>query len=86
MMLRDPLPRVITKMAVPSIISFLITSIYNLADTYFVSSLGTNATAAVSGSVLGLCIIVSLFQRISAAGGARRARRRSRSAGRKSAW
>ena len=48
MMLLDPLPRVITKMAVPSIISFLITSIYNLADTYFVSSLGTNATAAVS--------------------------------------
>ena len=48
MMLVEPLPKVITKMAVPSIISFLITSIYNLADTYFVSSLGTNATAAVS--------------------------------------
>ena len=48
MMLTEPLPRVITKMAVPSIISFLITSIYNLADTFFVSSLGTNATAAVS--------------------------------------
>ena len=48
MMLLEPLPKVITKMAVPSIISFLITSIYNLADTYFVSSLGTNATAAVS--------------------------------------
>lgn len=38
----------IIKMALPSIISFLITSIYNLADTYFVSSLGTQATAAVS--------------------------------------
>ena len=37
MMLTEPLPRVITKMAVPSIISFLITSIYNLADTFFVS-------------------------------------------------
>ena len=48
MMLADPLPKVITRMAVPSIISFLITSIYSLADTYFVSSLGTNATAAVS--------------------------------------
>ena len=48
MMLEEPLPRVITKMAVPSIIAFLITSIYNLADTYFVSSLGTEATAAVS--------------------------------------
>ena len=47
MMLDGPLPQVITKMAVPSIISFLITSIYNLADAFFVSSLGTNATAAV---------------------------------------
>ena len=48
MMLTEPLPKVITKMAAPSIVSFLITSIYNLADTFFVSSLGTNAMAAVS--------------------------------------
>ena len=48
MMLRQPLPKVITKMAVPSIVSFLITSIYNLADTFFVSGLGESATAAVS--------------------------------------
>ena len=48
LMLNAPIHRVIPKMAVPTIISFLITSIYNLADTYFVSSLGTNATAAVS--------------------------------------
>lgn len=48
MMLKAPLPRVITKMALPSIISFLITSIYNLADTYFVSDLGESAQAAIS--------------------------------------
>ena len=48
LMLNEPVHKVIPKMAVPTIISFLITSIYNLADTYFVSSLGTNATAAVS--------------------------------------
>ena len=48
MMLEQPIPRIIPKMAVPTIVAFLITSIYNLADTYFVSSLGTNATAAVS--------------------------------------
>lgn len=48
MMHDEPLPKVILMMAYPTIISFLITSIYNLADTYFVSSLGTNATAAVS--------------------------------------
>ncbi len=47
-MLNEPLPKVITMMAIPSIIAFLINSIYSLADTYFVSSLGKSATAAVS--------------------------------------
>ena len=46
LMLNEPIHRVIPKMAVPTIVAFLITSIYSLADTYFVSSLGTNATAA----------------------------------------
>ena len=48
MMLTQPISRVIVKMAIPTIVAFLINSIYSLADTYFVSSLGTNATAAVS--------------------------------------
>ena len=48
MMLNDPISRVIPKMAIPTIVAFLINSIYSLADTYFVSSLGDSATAAVS--------------------------------------
>ncbi|MCQ2539083.1 MAG: MATE family efflux transporter [Acetatifactor sp.] len=48
MMLNDPMSSVIPKMALPTIIAFLINSIYSLADAYFVSGLGTNATAAVS--------------------------------------
>ena len=48
MMLNEPLSRVIPYMAIPTMISFLINSIYALTDTIFVSSLGTNATAAVS--------------------------------------
>ena len=36
------------KMSIPTIVAFLIQSIYSLADTFFVSSLGTAATAAVS--------------------------------------
>ena len=48
MMLKGSLTKVILKMAYPSILAFIISSIYSLADTYFVSSLGTNATAAVS--------------------------------------
>ena len=48
LMVSDPIPKLISKMAVPTIIAFLINSIYSLADTFFVSGLGTNATAAVS--------------------------------------
>ena len=48
MMMNDPIPNVVFKMAIPTIIAFLINSIYSLADTYFVSGLGTRATAAVS--------------------------------------
>ena len=47
-MLEEPISRVIPKMAIPTIVAFLINSVYSLADTYFVSSLGTSATAAVS--------------------------------------
>ena len=48
MMLNEPVSKVIPKMAIPTIVAFLINSVYSLADTYFVSFLGTNATAAVS--------------------------------------
>ena len=48
MMQNEPVSRVIPKMAIPTIVAFLINSIYSLADTYFVSSLGDSATAAVS--------------------------------------
>jgi len=48
MMMTEPVSKIIPKMALPTIVAFVITSIYSLADTYFVSSLGTNATAAVS--------------------------------------
>ncbi len=48
MMVNEPIPKLIMKMALPTIVAFIINSVYSLADTYFVSSLGTNATAAVS--------------------------------------
>ena len=47
-MLHQPVQTTILKMAVPTIIAFIINSIYSLADTYFVTKLGTNASAAVS--------------------------------------
>ena len=47
MLLNTPIAKLIPKMAIPTIVSMLITSLYSLADTYFVSYLGTSATAAV---------------------------------------
>ncbi len=46
-MVESPLEPLILRMALPSIISLLITSVYNLADTYFVGRMGTSATGAV---------------------------------------
>ena len=48
MMLEDPMLRVIPRVAIPMIISMVIDSLYNLADTFFVSGLGEVATAAVA--------------------------------------
>ena len=47
MMVETPVNRLIPKLAVPTIISMLITSIYNMADTFFVSQLSTSASGAV---------------------------------------
>ncbi len=47
MMLNENIWKLLPRMAVPTIMAQLITTIYNLVDTYFVSTLGTNATAAV---------------------------------------
>ena len=46
-MLNEKISKLVPAMAVPTIVAQLITTIYNLVDTYFVSTLGTNATAAV---------------------------------------
>lgn len=42
-----PVRKLIPKLAVPTIISMLVTSIYNMADTFFVSQIGTSASGAV---------------------------------------
>ncbi len=42
-----PVQKLIPRLAVPTIISMLVTSIYNMADTFFVSQIGTSASGAV---------------------------------------
>ena len=46
-MVNTPIKRLIMSLAAPTIVSMLITSIYNLADTFFVSQLGVSASGAV---------------------------------------
>ncbi len=46
-MLTQPVPGLIRQMAVPTIISMLVTTFYNMADTFFVGKINTQATAAV---------------------------------------
>lgn len=46
-MLNTPISRLVPSMALPCIAGMMVTSAYNLADTYFVSQLGTYATGAV---------------------------------------
>ena len=46
-MLEGNLMKVIPVIALPQVVSMLIDSLYNMADTYFVSQLGKAATAAV---------------------------------------
>lgn len=46
-MLTEDMRTLIPAMAVPTIVAQLITTIYNVVDAYFVSTLGTNASAAV---------------------------------------
>lgn len=55
-MLEAPLEGLIARLAVPTTISMLVTSIYNMADTYFVSQISTSASGAVGivFSIMGM--------------------------------
>ena len=60
MMLEAPLTQIIPRLAIPTIISMLITAVYSMADTYFVSQISTEASAAV-GVVFSA---MSIFQAV----------------------
>lgn len=52
-----PIPKLIVTLSIPSIVSMLVTNIYNLVDTAFVGRLGTSASGAV-GIVFGFMAII----------------------------
>lgn len=57
MMTQTPVSTLIPKLAVPTIISMLTTAFYNMADTFFVSQIGTSAAAAV-GVIFSIMAII----------------------------
>ena len=60
-MTEGDIQKIIPRLAIPTIITMLITSIYNMADTYFVSKINTEASAAVG-------VIFSIMAMIQALG------------------
>lgn len=59
-MTKGPLTPLIVKLAIPTTISMLIGALYNLADTFFVSNLGTSQSGA-TGIVFTLITIIQAF-------------------------
>ncbi len=56
-MITTPIPKLVLSLAIPTMLGMLVTSAYNVADTYFVSKLGTSASGAV-GIVFSLMSVI----------------------------
>ena len=56
-MTRESVPKLIASLSVPTILSMLVTNIYNLVDTAFVGQLGTSQSAAV-GVIFGYMAVL----------------------------
>ena len=59
-MTQTPIPKLVIQLGIPTTISMLVTSVYNMADTYFVGKYGTSASGAI-GVVFGLMAIIQAF-------------------------
>ena len=56
-----PVPKAVAKMAIPSVISSLVTVVYNMADTFFVGQTG-NAPVAAIGIVFKANMFITFLQ------------------------
>lgn len=59
-MTQTPIPKLVIQLGIPTTISMLVTSVYNMADTFFIGKYGTSASGAV-GVVFGLMAIIQAF-------------------------
>ena len=56
-MTQTPIPKLVVMLGIPTMLNMMVSSLYNLADTYFVSSLGETVTGAVN-VVLSLMAVI----------------------------
>ena len=59
-MTKTPINKLVLQLGLPTTVSMLVTSVYNMADTFFVSQLGTSVSGA-TGVVLALMAIINAF-------------------------
>ncbi|MBO4406301.1 MAG: MATE family efflux transporter [Clostridia bacterium] len=59
-MTEEPVEKLVLSMAAPAIVSMLVSSVYNMADTFFVGKIDTSATGAV-GVVFPVMAIIQAF-------------------------
>lgn len=59
-MTQTPVEKLIVKLAIPSIISMLVTTVYNAADTFFIGQISTSASAAVGVCFSAMAVIQAI--------------------------
>lgn len=59
-MTQTPVEKLIVKLAIPSILSMLVTTVYNAADTFFIGQISTSASAAVGVCFSLMAVIQAL--------------------------
>ena len=57
-MLTEPVSKLINHLALPTIVSMLVTSIYNMADTFFVARLNSESATAAVGVVFAVMALI----------------------------
>jgi len=57
-MTQTPVKRLVTTLAIPTVISMIVTSLYNMADTYFVGMIGTSTTTGAVGVAMSIMALI----------------------------
>lgn len=60
-MTETPIPRLVVRLGIPTTLSMLVTTVYNLADNYFVGQLKNASASGAIGVVFGLMAIIQAF-------------------------